>query len=326
MAQSFMLILVRLRRIMSSGRLTLVAGMGLVCLGFLAAGCNRQSSAAGNSPPSEFDKVLAKRSKKWTNSLGMIFSVTKSNVWFCIWETRVRDYQVFAEANKRFDNTAEMWVLRNTGWACLPGFNWRNPGFQQTENHPVVGVSWDDAKAFCEWLTLKERREGLIHSNQTYRLPKDIEWSLANGFGMYPWGDQWPPGKTAGNFAGREARDQDWPETNQVMEGWVDAFPRTAPVGSYQANWYGLYDLAGNVNEWCEDWYNKDLNWTSLRNKYPHLNNDFGGFQMRVVRGGSWCSIARESLYTLCRDAGTPDLRYSHTGFRCVLEVSELND
>ncbi len=109
-------------------------------------------------------------------------------------------------------------------------------------------MSWDDAKAFCQWLTKKEWNEGKLRASQGYRLPTDVEWSLVVGLpkesgatppdkdsrikGVYPWGNQWPPPKGAGNYNPELA---------------VDSFEKTAPVGSFAANRYGLHDLGGNV-------------------------------------------------------------------------------
>jgi formylglycine-generating enzyme required for sulfatase activity len=95
------------------------------------------------------------------NSLGMIFVPVKgTDVLFCVWETRVEDYQTFVTDTERY---------------------WRNPDFDQGRTHPAVLVSWVDANAFCRWLTQKERAEGKIDKNHEYRLPKDAEWSVAVG-------------------------------------------------------------------------------------------------------------------------------------------------
>tara|TARA_Y100001934_G_scaffold280614_1_gene387802 strand:- start:360 stop:1217 length:858 start_codon:yes stop_codon:yes gene_type:complete len=228
----------------------------------------------------------------FTNSLGMVFKpVPGTKVQFCIWETRVKDYAAYAAANAGVDGS----------WKEPPYF--KEKEFKQSDTHPVVDVSWEDAAAFCAWLTRKERAEGKISANQSYRLPTDAEWSVAVGLGkekgntpkekqlgvtdVYPWGTEWPPPKGAGNY-------------HESLK--VDKFGYTTPVGSFAANQHGLHDLAGNVWEWCEDWYDPTAP------KY------------RVLRGASWLYIGfPDSLLSSFRDYDSPDTRFSNVGFRCVL-------
>jgi len=100
----------------------------------------------------------------WENSLGMKFlPVPGTEVQFSVWETRVQDYEVYAREQAGVDG------------------EWKNPGFAQTDTHPVVKVSWEDAQLFCAWLTAKELGEGRLNARQSYRLPADWEWSVAVG-------------------------------------------------------------------------------------------------------------------------------------------------
>ena len=203
------------------------------------------------------------------NSLGMRFvPVPGTNVLFSVWETRVKDYQAFCDATGR---------------------SWEKPRFQQPADHPAVNVSSEDAKAFCEWLSEKEGKR--------YRLPTDHEWSCAVGIGdrenanatpkskdmkiadVFPWGEQWPPPDDAGNYFGEECKTaaglvelkaagydvSSWP----VIEGFNDGKVFTAAAGSFRPNGLGIYDLGGNVWEWCQDEYEP-------------------GSASRVLRGGSW--------------------------------------
>jgi formylglycine-generating enzyme required for sulfatase activity len=216
-----------------------------------------------------------------TNSLGMPFAkVPGTKVLFCIWVTRVQDYgQWLKETGK----TAEA------------------PSFQQGPNHPAVNVNWTEAKAFCQWLTDKERKAGRITPEQSYRLPTDSEWSTAVGLNepvegtpeakdgkvadAFPWGTEWPPPKDAGNYAGRLK---------------VDTYRDTSPVGSFKPNAFGLYDMGGNVGQWCEDWYN-------ARQKE------------RTLRGGGFASDSRSSLLSARRGFMKPEYQMMAGGFRCVL-------
>jgi hypothetical protein len=221
----------------------------------------------------------------FTNSLGMeLVSVADlPGVLFCKWETRVQDYEAFVRQKPR---------------------EWPKPHFQQSPTHPAVNVTWNDAVAFCEWLTEKERREGMIGQNQRYRLPKDWEWSVAVGLNenrsgsprdkdektpnVYPWNrgrGTWPPPRGAGNYG-------------QSLN--VDSFANTSPVGSFDANANGLFDMGGNVWEWCDDFYD-------------------GRSGTRVLRGGSWYFNYSRVLLSSFRSFPDPGNRSDYYGFRVVL-------
>ncbi len=228
--------------------------------------------------------------QQWTNSLGMVFvPVPGTKVQFSIWDTRVQDYQAFVTATGR---------------------TWEKPNFGQGPMHPAVNVSWDDAKAFCAWLTEKERRSGTLVAPRRYRLPTDLEWSVAVGLGnesgatpqerdgkirgVYPWGTQWPPPSSAGNFFVKKSK-----------AGKVDDFYNTSPVDSFAANRFGLYDMGGNVWQWCEDFYD-------------------GQNGARVLRGGAWKSLGgggnEPDLFLSSRRTHSPPMKgNSYRGFRCVL-------
>jgi len=251
----------------------------------------------------------------WTNSLGMKFvPVPGTSVQFSVWETRVRDFEAFVQATG-YDATKNAFTLAADGFKRRGG-SWKSPGFAQTAEHPVCCVSWDDAKAFCKWLTDKERGEGRLRADHEYRLPTDVEWSAAVGLtgetggtpkekgvknkDVYPWGSQWPPPSGAGNYAGEEAKNADWSRL-RVISGYNDGYLRTSPVGSFNTNQFGLYDMSGNVWEWCKDWYDTDQ-------------------KNRVSRGGSWMSSDTPVfLPSSCRMSLSPDTRGVCYGFRCVL-------
>ena len=229
----------------------------------------------------------------YTNSLGMKFvpvpitggPTNGENLLFSIWDTRVEDYAVYVEANPGGDTT------------------WKLIKPRQGNGHPVVYVSWNDARKFCVWLTHKEQKEGKIGKTDEYRLPTDHEWSCAVGIGaqedanatpssknakiegVYPWGRQWPPLRGAGNYD---------PALN------VDDSQYTAEVGRFAANGYGLYDMGGNVWQWCEDWYD-------AKQKY------------RVLRGGSWRVSAPDEMLSSVRNECDPTGLVDNFGFRCVL-------
>jgi formylglycine-generating enzyme required for sulfatase activity len=186
--------------------------------------------------------------------------------------------------------------------------NWRVPGYVQIEDHPVVCVSHRDVEEFCEWLTRKEGRR--------YRLPTEAEWEFCCRAGtttLYPEGDN-PEGLAAlGNVADasvhRRFRDMTTIESD-------DGFVFTAPVGSFAPNPWGLYDMIGNVNEWCSDWYD-----SSYYSAAP-TTDPLGPAQMprRVFRGGGWSNRpwnCRPAARISCRHAD----RYANVGFRVVADL-----
>jgi formylglycine-generating enzyme required for sulfatase activity len=295
-------------------RFLVAAFLGSLLIGSSAFAGELQNSnpSAGEKGRSVFEK--ATKEQPGQNSLGMKFvPVSGTEVLFSIWDTRVEDFRVFVESAD-YDATEGMWSLGNDGWKQR-GATWKDPGFKQSSTDPVVGVSWDDAKAFCEWLTKRERASGVLPQGMQYRLPTDQEWSVAAGLDseagstpqeksarikLYPWGPTWPPPAGAGNYAGVESRIGDEPSKWTVIEGYNDRYPRTSPVGSFAANQNGLYDMGGNVWQWCEDWYNSEN---------TH----------RVLRGASWDSHNPAFLLASSRDYITPDYRGAFVGFRCVL-------
>jgi formylglycine-generating enzyme required for sulfatase activity len=223
----------------------------------------------------------------WTNSLGMKFvPVPGTAVQFSIWDTRVQDYQAFVTAT---------------------GYVFDKPTFEQGPTHPVVFISWKRAKAFCAWLTTKERSEGRIAAQQFYRLPTDLEWSTAVGLknepgntpaerngqvkGVYPWGTTWPPPRGAGNFGQRLH---------------LEDFANTSPVGTFAPNQFGLYDMAGNVVQWCEDPYDEKGD-------------------LYVQRGSSWKNFSQDHLLSSRRSSWGATFRDGGFGFRCVLANSEAS-
>lgn len=196
-------------------------------------------------------------------------------------------------------------------WKYVPGANWRHPegpgsSIAGREKHPVVHVAWDDAAAFAKWAGK--------------RLPTEAEWEHAARGGLiaqpYVWGaKQATDWKQAANI---------WQGKFPMQNSEEDGFRATAPVASFPPNGYGLFDMAGNVWEWCADWYRPDTYRTSdkLNPKGPESSDDpqEPGMPKRVIRGGSYlCSDVYCSGYRpSARMKSSPDTGLSHTGFRCV--------
>ncbi len=211
-----------------------------------------------------------------------------------------------------------------------PEYSWRNPGFEQTDDHPVVGVSWNDALAFCKWLSEKEGR--------TYRLPTELEWEYACRAGTIGQG-YWfgPDPNQAYRYANIGTAELEKAYPKMVLERWIidpettpsDGFVYTAPVGSFPPSPWGLFDIHGNVFEWCQDTYSitayKDLisgNPKDESIKDPLIKQSpTPGVEAKVIRGGSFYSEPF-TLMAGTRSFFLPGDSACYIGFRVVKEDS----
>jgi formylglycine-generating enzyme required for sulfatase activity len=192
-----------------------------------------------------------------------------------------------------------------------PKYSWRFTGFEQTDDHPVVNVSWNDAAAFCHWLSDREKR--------TYRLPTEAEWEYACRAGTttaFANGDDPENLVEVGNIVDATA-DKLFPDRFEVKRS--DGFAFTAPVGTFKPNAYGIYDMHGNVWEWTNDNFGPPPAATDealVDPRGPETARD------KVIRGGDWYhdwSFARSAQ----RFPISPWLCRRHAGFRVVCEVAE---
>ncbi|CAN5910564.1 hypothetical protein BH11VER1_BH11VER1_13230 [soil metagenome] len=228
----------------------------------------------------------AKIGQSYRNMLDMKFQPLQEATLIGEHEVRVQDYMAYiSESGKTWN---------------------QKPSFSYQPSHPIMNVSWNDAAAFCEWLTKKERNSKLISESSRYRLPTDAEWSFAAGLRDepgstpqekhqanrtdYPWGKEWPPPSISANL-----------DTANI-NGYQDNYSHTSPVESFSPNGLHLFDLSGNVAEWCEDAWAPES-------------------KERILRGGSWLTSKQEILLSAYRSRLIESEFRSDIGFRVILEL-----
>ena len=226
-------------------------------------------------------------------------------------EVTVEQFQKFVQATGYVTDAEEagggqVFDARTNRFEQKDGSSWKNPGWNPSGNEPVTMVSWFDAQAFVEWLSAKDKLP--------YKLPTEAQWEYAARGNLpmcqFPWGDSVPDGLRA-NYADKNT-DLEWRDRDAD-----DGYKYVSPVGSYQANKFGLYDMAGNVTEWVRDYYSEDYY------RYtPEVDPEGPGHgENRVTKGGDW-STGAASLRCAFRGWSRPDLAFNNTGFRVVVDLS----
>jgi formylglycine-generating enzyme required for sulfatase activity len=221
-------------------------------------------------------------------------------------EVSVGQFRAFVEATgyrTEAEKGGGCYVWDGSQWGKDSKRNWRSPGFEQGEDHPVVCVSWNDARAYVGWLG-KE-------TGQTYRLPSEAEWEYAARAGTTTarfWVDSPDAACRYANVADRAAKKKnpDW-----TIHDCDDGFVYTAPVGSFEANAFGLRDMLGNAGEWTEDCWNDSYKGAPADGR-AWVKGDCG---RRVVRGGSW-SYVPDYVRSANRFRFVTEFRYYFLGFR----------
>lgn len=207
---------------------------------------------------------------------------------------------------------AQVWSTRDQAIVVDETRNWMNPGFDQTDQHPVVYVTWNDAHAMADWLSKQGQGR--------FRLPTEAEWEYAARAGTqsrYPWGD-WDISEAVCQYANvgdRSAKEKGvLDDAYYAAQDCSDGYVYTAPVGSFKPNNFGLLDMIGNVSEWCEDVYVVDSYGRHPRNN-PLVTGNVSA--PRVIRGGDW--FARWGyVRSGHRDRSCPACCLSLNGMRLV--------
>jgi len=194
---------------------------------------------------------------------------------------------------------------RTPWWKSVKGARWDQPEgvgshIRNRMDHPVVHVSWNDAMAYCNW--------------SGKRLPTEAEWEYAARGGqvqkLYPWGDELIPARHMCNIW-----QGNFPESNTKEDGYIG----TAPVDVFDANGFGLYNVSGNVWEWCSDWFSPYYGLLMIKDNPQGP----GKGDAKVIRGGSYlCHESYCNRYRVAaRTANTPDSSTGNMGFRCAKDV-----
>ncbi len=228
----------------------------------------------------------------WGNTEGPVHEVFVSDYWMDETPVTNRQFAAFVEATG-YKTTAEeigkAWGYNEGNYMEISGLSWKSYLTEERLDHPVVLVSWYDASAFARW-------SGKF-------LPTEAQWEKAARGGMerkqYPWGDQAPDGSQC-NFAKSPSH-----------------LPPTTPVKHFPANNYRLFDMVGNVWQWCEDWFGDDYYATVIESNNTNPKGPKRG-ELKVRRGGSWNVVQPFRLRNSNRGALTADTAVPNMGFRCV--------
>lgn len=247
----------------------------------------------------------------------------KQGFWLGRTEVTVAQWRMFnragyiTEAEKK--GSANCFDWENTDWLAVKGKRWKDPNFMiaQKPNHPVTCVSWNDANAFCAWLT--KRAGANLPAGYVYRLPTEVEWEYAcrgskKGTKFW-WGDAPEDGEGRANLScddplGHKFPDDAWPD----RFSWKDGYAWVSPVGCYGGrgrNAFGLSDMLGNVSEWCLDSYDR----VTAHDPVYKGKSDF-----KVLRGGNFSSVPGR-VRCAERNRDYPTAAASRFGFRVCLGV-----
>ena len=257
-----------------------------------------------------FKKVWREGHKQWFQDETPLHPVRITKPFYLgAYEVTVKQFREFVNDTKYktdaeksdggmdFSNKENRWVpQKNRKWDSCP--------WKLADDQPVVYISWNDAQAFCKWLSGKEKRK--------YRLPTEAEWEMCcrggSAWSRYPWGDKLP-GDRDTNFGDGN------PKLPDSMTTVNDGYENVAPVGSYPPNRFGLYDMEGNVMEWVQDHYDRNYYETSPINDPQGPSTGTS----RINKGGNWFASPTDCRCAF-RGFSGETMSFWNLGFRVVLE------
>ncbi|MDH5670128.1 MAG: formylglycine-generating enzyme family protein [Nitrospira sp.] len=284
------------------------APMVLVSGGTFWMGINENDGLRAIEDCKKIAKEEAASCYGWVLSAQPRHQVTLDPFYLDPYEVTNRQFERFVQ-NTGYQTTAEkegsaMVAINGQGWRETKGATWRRPEAgtevfaSRRAYHPVVTVSWHDAEAYCRWVGK--------------RLPTEAEFEYATRAGtvtVYWWGNFSATTRQVANIADESARSL----LSVIIAGYHDGYVTTAPVGSYEANPFGLFDMTGNVAEWTADWYDGLYYRTS-----PERNpTGPSSGQYRMIRGGGWNNLWYGIRPTV-RTGAVPTERNMAIGFRCA--------
>ena len=250
-------------------------------------------------PAGSFQMGSPSHEEGWFDDEGPVHRVTIDSPFAVgVYEVTVAEFGRFVDATGHSaGNACYVWTGNNV--ELENGLGWRNPGFSQGGSHPAVCVNWEDAKAYVAWLSRK--------TGERYRLPSEVEWEYVARAGTRTarWWDEGESGQCAHANGADASTGFDW------GIGCSDGYSRTAPVGSFRANAWGLHDVLGNAWEWTEDCWNG--NYRSAPSDGSAW--EYGDCNVRVLRGGSW-NDRPGVLRSADRYGGDSGVRLNGSGFR----------
>jgi sulfatase modifying factor 1 len=265
----------------------------------------------GQTDSERNDLLTDVREEKYLNRYGdeiLLHGVCLDAFWMSATEVTVAQFRKFIAASG-YETDAEKEGFSRTWngeWETKQNYIWQNAASAGNPNHPVVNVSWQDAKAMASWLSRKNSR--------VFRLPSEAQWEFACRAGKKDvrfWGDSPQSACSYANIADQSARNK---YKDIAIHDCNDGFIDASPTGSFQPNAFGFYDLLGNVWEWCEDWYGENYYQMSpLKNPQGPSSGNY-----RVMRGGFWLSGPND-VRCANRSREIPRGRADTYGFRLVM-------
>jgi formylglycine-generating enzyme required for sulfatase activity/serine/threonine protein kinase len=287
----------------------LTTGVGQIKLRLIPAGQFMMGSDESD-PGSHSDEVVVRDGKRRKH----LVRITQP-FYLGVTEVTRGQFRIFADdtgyktETEKDGKGAFGWNEETKRFEQNPKFTWQNAGYQQSDEHPVVNVSWNDAQAFITWLSEKE--------GKAFRLPTEAEWEYACRAGTttrFSSGDDLESLASVANVADATAKEK-FPRWTTIAAR--DGFVYTAPVGQFRPNAFDLYDMHGNVWEWCSDWY--DANYYKQSPTDDPRGPDAAA--IRVIRGGGWGGRLEycKSAYRLRLAPGD---RCNAAGFRLALSLS----